>query len=426
MRAAMRRVAMILAMAMAACTGDDTEPGGPDEGDLSVGELGEADAKADGNWGAATTCKTIPDLPALPRPEITVSIDGQTLRLRDRTTGFDKVFPVGVGAREDDETSLAFGESRSYWPLAAYGKQDFAIKPSGRTACKTWWTDPETGEKLPVFAGLPFLSWSGAYAIHGPIDGYRNANGGTLRRGYVSHGCIRMESADVLEVFARTRGAASVPVHVQREPEREVTGVRVDVAPRWIGSECTVTADCAFTGGECRINPIGGRGFCTKRCTSTCPDRANQPTTFCVADPTRADAGMCVSREIAQNLGCRAQDHFVPTRAARFNQPAVTTMVCAPGAPGFIGDRCRADGDCTGGNTCRAGVCAQSCQRLCPDAPGYAMTTCVTAPALGTGGQCARTCSLTDNAATCAAGTTCTALPRFGATGSRSVCMPTR
>jgi hypothetical protein len=57
--------------------------------DLSLGELEAGDAKADGEWGSALTCKTIPDLPTLPRPEITISIDGHTLRLRDRTTGFN-------------------------------------------------------------------------------------------------------------------------------------------------------------------------------------------------------------------------------------------------------------------------------------------------------------------------------------------------
>ena len=37
---------------------------------------------------------------------------------------------------------------------------------------------------IPVvwFAGLPFLSFYGNYAIHGPIDNYRAPNGGNLRR----------------------------------------------------------------------------------------------------------------------------------------------------------------------------------------------------------------------------------------------------
>jgi hypothetical protein len=104
----------------------------------------------------------------------------------------------------------------------------------------------------------------------------------------------------------------------------------------------------------------------------------------------------------------------------------VTARVCAPGAPGWIGDRCRTDGDCAAGNRCAAGVCTQACQRLCPDQPGYADTTCVIDSALGGGGQCARTCSAVDRGASCAADTTCTTRPRFAAPGTRSVCAPVR
>src|SRR6267142_560995 len=73
------------------------------------------------------------------------------------------------------------------WGAALTCKHEFAITPSTIQPCKFWWTDPETGKKQPVFAGLPFLSWYGNFAIHGPIDNFRAANGGSLRRGYVSH-----------------------------------------------------------------------------------------------------------------------------------------------------------------------------------------------------------------------------------------------
>ena len=55
---------------------------------------------------------------------------------------------------------------RSVGPLPTIPTYDFVIKPSTTQPCKFWWTDPATGQ-LPVFAGLPFLSWSGSYAIHG-------------------------------------------------------------------------------------------------------------------------------------------------------------------------------------------------------------------------------------------------------------------
>ncbi len=49
-------------------------------------------------WGHALQCKPIPALPVLPSPEVVISLDGLTLHLFDRTTGFDRVYPVGVGA----------------------------------------------------------------------------------------------------------------------------------------------------------------------------------------------------------------------------------------------------------------------------------------------------------------------------------------
>ena len=408
-----------------ACAADDGG-GGEDEADLPLGELGKADGKADGNWGAALTCKPVPNLPALKKPQIVVSIDGLTLRLFDRTTGYDKVFPIGPGARDTDPTSLTYGESLSYYPIAAYNKQDFVIKPSTIQPCKTWWTDAATGERLPVFAGLPFLSWSGNYAIHGPIDNYRSASGGNLRRGYVSHGCIRMEAADVLELYARIKGVASIPVHVQREPERTAEGPRLDVASKWIGSECRADADCNFTGGFCKANRYSGRGVCSARCTSTCADRAGQPQTFCVADADLPGQGLCVPKHTAVNAGCRPYDHFVPATRSRPTQASVTAAVCVPGSPGWVGDRCLADADCTGGTRCSPrGVCAMPCSQFCSDQPGYADTFCVRDDALGAGGQCARQCTPASNASECAAGSACVARGRNGQPSVvRNVCLP--
>ncbi len=407
-----------------ACAADDGNDA-PSGDDLSLGDLDKTDSKADGNWGAALTCKPVPALPPLPHPEIIVSLDGLTLHLRDRTTGFDKVFPIGPGARDTDPTSLTFGESKSYYPVAASGKQDFVIKPSTIQPCKTWWTDAETGEKLPVFAGLPFMSWSGNYAIHGPIDNYRAQNGGNLRRGYVSHGCVRMEAADVLEVYARIKGVASTPVHVQREAERTAENTRVDLAARWIGAECTVDADCNYTGGLCKANRWSGRGVCTARCTSSCADRTGMPPTFCVADPDAAGLGMCVPKHIAVNAGCRPYDHLVPATRSRPSQASVTAAVCVPGTPGWVGDRCFANTDCTGGTRCSRGVCTIACDTFCTDQPGYPDTFCARDDVLGAGGSCARTCTTASNASECSAGSACVVRGRNGASSIlKNVCIP--
>jgi hypothetical protein len=409
------RVLLLLTLSYAACA--EPEPGDEAEGDeLPLGDLSLEDLKADGQWGAALTCKTAPNLPVLAQPEITISLDGLTLRLTDRATGWSKVFPVGVGSMDWKAGSRTYGESLSYYPIKAYGKQDFTITPSTVTPCKIWWTDPETGDRLPVFAGLPFLSWSGSYGIHGPIDNYRATNGGTLRRGYVSHGCVRMKAEDVLEVYARTKGVAQVKVHVQREPERDAGGDRVDVDPaaRWIGAECTSDAECPWTGGFCKQNDYSGRGFCSARCTTTCADKAGYPTTMCVADPdAAAGQGMCVMRETAINDDCRPYDHLVPRTRSRNTQSWVTASVCVPGSVGWIGDQCFADADCHGGNRCAGataespGICTQACSKYCPDEPGSPSTFCVYEPALGTG-TCERQCTPASNASECPADTACT------------------
>ena len=244
-----RRLSLLALVALStlnltACDGaTDVEPAPGVESDTPVtgGELGlgdviEPDLKADG-WGHALECKPVPDLPVLGAPEVYVSLHGLTLRLVDTASGFEKVFAIGPGALDTDPASTTFGESLSYFPVLDTGRQDFEITPATIQPCKTWWTDAKTGAKSPVFAGLPFLSFRGNYAIHGPVDNYTAANGGSLRRGFVSHGCLRMEAADVLELYARIKGVARIPVHVQREPERRVDGTRVDLTTPWIGAE---------------------------------------------------------------------------------------------------------------------------------------------------------------------------------------------
>jgi hypothetical protein len=273
---------------------------------------------------------------------------------------------------------------------------------------------------------MPFLSWSGSYGIHGPIDNYRATNGGTLRRGYVSHGCIRMAGADILELYARIKGVASIPVRVQREAERTAAGTRVDVASRWIGAECRADADCGYTAGFCKMNGWSGRGFCSARCTSGCADRAGAPTTFCVQDPdAAAGQGMCVNRQTAINSGCRPYDHFVTRTLSRPTQASTTASVCVPGSPGWVGDRCLASSDCANGTTCRGGICTMSCTQYCSDQPGYADTFCVAEPRLAPGGSCVRQCSPSSNGSECPAGSTCVARPRNGlASPVRHVCLP--
>src|SRR5687767_4475748 len=107
-----RQLATVLAITLAACSGDTDI--GKAGGDLGLGDRLADDMKADGEWGYALTCKNIPNLPALPNPKITISIDGLTLRLTDTSVGYDKIFPVGVGQIDTEAGSYTQGDSLSY------------------------------------------------------------------------------------------------------------------------------------------------------------------------------------------------------------------------------------------------------------------------------------------------------------------------
>lgn len=423
----MRYLPLIASIALVACTTvDDTElPTEPESygEDLPVGELSAGDAKADGQWGHALDCKPLPELPPLEKPSLHLSIEGLTIRLYDEATGFEKVFPVGVGVIDHNPNKRTFGESLSAFPMLRYG-HDFTVTPRSIQPCKTWHTP--TG--VPLFAGLPFISFSGNYGIHGPIDNYRSEHGGDLRRGFVSHGCFRMASADIRELYARIKGVAEVPVTLHREPERRADGTRVDIDQKWIGAECQSADDCGFDDAICQPNPYSGRGWCTLPCDGSCPDQAGRPTTMCVKNSE--GNGVCVNRVQKENDACRDLDHFVPTSKSRYGS-ALIRDVCLPGTEGFVGDGCTETGDCLEGFTCHGaadnapGQCVQECSRFCPDMPGYAGTFCVADDVLGESPQCLRTCDPSRNAPECGTGLKCTERSRAGQPEKTAhVCLP--
>jgi len=379
------KILMVTLLTMAGCGVEmpptDQMPASGEQ--LPLGEM--PGMKADGTYGYATTCKTFPQLTPLTSPRIVISLNGLTLRLEDSVSGFEKVYPVGVGAINDEAASVTYDESLSMFPQRATGRRDFTIKPATVNTCKIWWTDPDTGKRLPVFAGLPFLSWYGAYGIHGPISQYWLSNGGKLKRGYVSHGCIRMEGDDVAELWAYIKDSASVPVRVQKEVERRATGAAVDIKASWMLGECAADTDCAFDGGVCKQNPVSGRGFCTKPCDYYCSDRYGYPTTFCIKDgQSTSGKGYCTFKASTFNDNCRGYDHFAKaSREPRNGMSWIRADVCKPGSRGWIGDRCLADADCMTGKTCRIatgasfGYCTETCTKYCPDKQGHPTTFCV-------------------------------------------------
>ena len=356
----------------------------PAEGEeLPLGQM--PGMKADGTYGYATQCKTFPQLTGLTSPKITISLNGLTLHLEDKVTGFSKVYPVGVGAINDKQSSITYDESLSMYPLNATGWKDFSIDTASVNTCKIWWTDKDTGKRLPVFAGLPFLSWYGAYGIHGPISQYWLKNGGKLMRGYVSHGCIRMEADDIAEVWAYIKGVAKVPVRVQKELERDAAGDAVDIKDKWLLSECKTDADCPYDGGLCKTNVMSGRSFCTVACDLYCSDRYGYPSTFCIKDSASTSGkGYCTYKATTFNDNCRGYDTFSKgKREPRNGMSWIKADVCKPGSRGWIGDRCGADSDCMTGNTCikastaTVGFCSQRCTKYCPDLQGAPTTFCV-------------------------------------------------
>ena len=70
------------------------------------------------------------------------------------------------------------------------------------------------------------------------------------------------------------------------------------VAPQpggFIGDPCASDSDCRFVGGFCLPAAEIPGGFCTKSCTSTCPDRDGYATSRCVATPDEfgATSNLC-------------------------------------------------------------------------------------------------------------------------------------
>lgn len=321
------------------CAADDetySESGGTD--DLQLGEVvGEGTARDPRTWTEALRCKPIPALPALQSPEIIVSLDGLTLHLRDRAGGYDKVFPIGPGALEN---------GRSLTPTSELAPQGLFYTGTNTTEvpderwgyfypCRIW--HEERGVRTPVFAGLPFIRLAGpptaGYGIHGPIDQFQLPSGGALRRGYVSHGCLRMTAEDIVEVYARIRGRPKTPVRIQQAVERANDGRALDVPQRWIGAECVADTDCNYANGFCRRPAGSAAGTCTQRCSSTCPDRAGQATTFCAQDPAvpGMSAGICVPRaDPVYNNSCVRYRERLPLASASRPDASLRANVCRP------------------------------------------------------------------------------------------------
>ncbi len=332
-------VALILT-AVAGCAADDedfSESGGT--ADLSTGEVvGEASALDPRTWTNALRCKDIPAVEPLANPEIVVSLDGLTLHLRDRGGTYDRVFAIGPGALENGKSLTPTSDMA---PTGTFYTGSNTTETTDSQwgyyyPCRIWHEDH--GTRTPVFAGLPFIRLAGppsaGYGIHGPIDSFTAANGGSLRRGYVSHGCVRMSAADIVEVYGRIHRHPRTAVKIQQAVERLSTGAAVDLPQRWVGSECSANSDCNFTGGTCRIAAGATKGFCTMPCTSSCADRAGEGSTFCVRDPASSNAsrGICVvaASSVYNNTCARYRGLLSYARGVSRPDASASNDVCMP------------------------------------------------------------------------------------------------
>jgi len=425
----MIRLVMMSVLLLSACVdntnADDVETSEEFSADLPVGSV--LDPPADGNWGAATTCKPIPEVEPLIDPVIVVSLDGLTLHLTDRAGTYDRVFPIGVGAMEKGKSltpvSTQFSAGKYYTRTDERPVFDGPTPAEARWGwnqqCRMWWTS-DTGKKTPVFAGLPFIRLAGnpnssSYAFHGPVDDYTLSTGGNLRRGYVSHGCVRMSAEGIVEVFGRIQGRRA-EVLIQKPVEHLEDGTAVDIDP-WLLSQCTQDADCAFQGGICRQNEYTGSGFCTQACTKYCPDLRGHASSFCAPDPDGNDGFCTLKSETVRNGNCSGIDGFIETPGVQRPDHSATATVCLPGSKGWIGDRCMNDeecdvGQCTPVEGGPGGICTDSCAKYCPDKENAAGTFCVDAPASVplSGGICVAKCYNDDH---CAAGIKCERSERF-------------
>ena len=204
----------LIALSLAACAeapanGDDPEEGSYEGVDYDQENPDSPlfDEKSDAPRYAIPT-----DLPQLVAPEVIVSLDGLTVHFFDRATGFSKVYPAGVGVKNRAGKSIT--------PTGHFA--------TGDNTGDTWWyvarrTVPD------YFGGFPFLrltarnsDGANTYALHGPITEQ-------LIRGYVSHGCVRMKSDDIIRLFWMAKQHASMPVTIQKEVELDAAGHRVDV-----------------------------------------------------------------------------------------------------------------------------------------------------------------------------------------------------
>ncbi|MEZ4475198.1 MAG: L,D-transpeptidase [bacterium] len=392
------------------------------------GEVGPDLSKADGNAYVVPAL-----LPVLEDPRIVVSLAGFTVELIDDATGFHKVYPTGVGALGSN--------GRSFTPVG-----EFTTHPD---ADDGWFWTPRRYQPS-YFAGLPFMritarnsAGNQTYGFHGPITE-------TLRRGYVSHGCMRMAPDDIIELFYIMREHPGAKVKIQSEKRRDANGRVVDVTPADRDPVAAYRAQVceAWEKGKGEViepGTLGDQVLCRGEATYTVAVGAGDRIA------ARVDAAGPFRLEIEGQGALEGADatvknlRFGAETSVRFPEagqvtvrvigdPTIFTLALdhtpfgATTVDGWIGEGCTSASQCgEGGLACLAdlpgGLCTDACDRFCPDRAGAAATFCVDL-GFSDGGRCVAQCA---GAADCREGYACQTMPRFNEPAvSRSVCVPIR
>lgn len=404
-----------------------TEGGGNPFDQVNPAEVGPDLSKSDGNAYVAPTL-----LPPLEDPRIRVSLAGFSVELIDDATGFHKVYPTGVGA---------LGRSgRSFTPVG-----EFTTHPD---ADNTWFWYARR-YRPAYFDGLPFMRITAqnsrgnqTYGFHGPITS-------TLQRGYVSHGCMRMQGPDIVELFTIMRQHPGARVSIQAEKAYTEDGELIDVTPAeldpvvaWREAVCDEQES-----GRGEVLPEGahsGQILCDGSAEYGVAVERGDFVQIVIEGTAPITGALAAGEALEEGESTVEGGRYTLTLSMRVAD-AGTATVTIEGAPstfdltittaglgepvpadGWIGDGCLAAIEC-GERACLpdlpGGLCTEACERFCPDRAGAAGTFCVDL-GFDDGGRCVATC---DDDSQCRDGYACTVMPRYneGAT-TRGVCVPVR
>lgn len=404
-----------------------TSGGGNPFDQVNPGDVGPDLSKSDGNAYAVPSF-----LPPLEDPRIVVSLAGFTVELIDEATGFHKVYPTGVGA---------LGSSgRSYTPVG-----EFTTHPDPND---TWFWYARR-YRPEYFDGLPFMritarnsAGNQTYGFHGPITG-------TLQRGYVSHGCMRMRPDDIVELFWMMRRHPGAKVSIQAEKRYTEEGELIDVTP----PELDPVA--AWQAMACAESPTGKGELIEAGSFAEhllCDGAAKYRIALDQGDKVQVTvkSRVPVSLQLAQGdaleevEAVKEDGDYRAVGELRVGEAGevVISVLGDPssfdltvdripfGSPepadGWIGDGCSASLQC-GDLECLTdlpgGLCSEVCERFCPDRAGAAATFCVDL-GFSDGGRCVAACAGDGD---CREGYACTEMPRFNEPETaKTVCVPTR